>query len=220
MGARIAVRVAVLAIVLSACGDGSDSSSMPSGTEATTSVAPDTSVTTTAPGPSTTGQAPPRVTLPPSGPRGRVDPPRTEAYRLLTTGGDGCRQLFAAVEGWKIATQSEVGVPENLYYLYKAAAEACLLRWAEARADFDRLLRVDPNPTFPTTCTAEGTCERCHRLVFEWLRGQLEAYRRDPSYAPVIEKSSAASPCPTTTTSPSTSSSTTRATTTSTTLRR
>jgi hypothetical protein len=58
-------------------------------------------------------------------------------------------------------------------------------------------------------------CERCHRLVFEWLKGQLEAFRRDPSYSPTFMKSTGPSPCPASTTT-----STARAVTTTSTTRR
>jgi hypothetical protein len=109
------------------------------------------------------------------------------------------------------------GVEDRLFFLYRAAAEACLLKWADAKADFDRLEGLKPAPTFGTTCSSDDVrnCERCHHLVFEWLKGQLEAFRRDPSYAPTFMKSTAPSPCPASTTT-----STTRAVTTTSTTRR
>jgi hypothetical protein len=160
------------------------------------------------------------VTLPAGGPRGPVDPPNTPAYQLLTSGGTGCQQLLAEVNKWPRASAADPsvnGVEDRLYYLYRAAAEACLLKWADAKADFDKLMALKPAPTFGTTCSSADVrdCEKCHRLVLDWLMSQLAAYKADPGYTPTYLKSSAPSPCPEATTS------TTRAvTTTATTLRR
>ncbi len=206
----------VLLLALTACGG--------SGSEDRTSQTTDTAVSTTSEEPpstttegaTTTTRNRPRVTLPAGGPRGPVDPPGTPAYELLTSGGDGCRQLLSAIERWPLAGADVAGVEPQLYYLYRAAANACLSRWAESKADFDRLQALRPAPAFGNTCSSEDVreCERCHRLVFEWLSSQMEAFRRDPSYAPVITPSTGRSPCPS---ESSTTTSTTRAVTTSTT---
>jgi hypothetical protein len=221
-----------LLVVLAACG-GSGPSSVASGGQDTTVPSTETSVdgsTTSSTRPAaTTPPTRPRVTLPAGGPRGPVDPPNTPAYQLLTAGGSGCQQLLTAVNAWPrtSATDPSVnGVEDRLYYLYRAAAEACLLRWADAKADFDRLQKLKPAPVYGDTCSSDDVryCERCHRLVLAWLTGQLEAYNKDPAYAPTITKSSAPSPCPTATTSTSSTrvstTTTTRPLATSTTLRR
>ncbi len=203
--ARVAVAVALA--VLAACGESGSSSDVASGP-------PETTVATAPPdGPSTTEAATgttrnrPRVTLPAGGPSGPVDPPGTEAYRLLTAGGAGCRDLLTAIESqWTLDSPSGRNIEPRLFYLYRAAAKACLLRWADAKADFDRLQSLRPAPTYNTTCSGpeERYCERCHRLVLEWLTSQLEAYRRDPSYAPTIVRSTGPPPCPADTTTSTT----------------
>ena len=214
---------AVLLVVLVACG-GSRSSSLASGSQATTSSTPESSVvdtstattTTTTPAASSTTQRAttttkprPKVTLPAGGPRGPVDPPNTPAYELLTSGVTGCQQLLVAVNAWPrtSATDPSVnGVEDRLVYLYKAAAEACLLRWADAKADYDRLQALKPAATFGTTCSSDEVryCERCHRLVLDWLTSQLAAYKADPAYAPTFAKSTSPSPCPSGTSSTTT----------------
>jgi hypothetical protein len=233
MRIRAGGSVVALLVVLAACGGGSgSSSSVASGGQDTTLPTTETSIdgsttsptSTTRPA-ATTPPTRPRVTLPAGGPRGPVDPPNTPAYQLLTAGGTGCQQLLTAVNAWPrtSATDPSVnGVEDRLFYLYRAAAEACLLRWADAKADFDRLQKLKPAPTYGDTCSSDDVryCERCHRLVFEWLTGQLEAFRKDPAYSPTITKSSAPSPCPSSTTSTRPTTTTTRAVATSTTLRR
>ncbi len=224
MPGRRGCLVAVLSLVLTACGSGSSvatrsQETTSSTTETTIEVTSTTSAaptSTTRAGPSTTRPRP-QVTLPAGGPSGPVDPPGTPAYQLLTKGGNGCQELLAAVERWPRASAAnpEVnGVEDRLFYLYRGAARACLLRWADAKADFDRLQALRPGPTFGTTCSSdeERYCERCHRLVLDWLTGQLAAFRSDPAYAPTFMKSTSPSPCP----GPTSSTSTTRAVTTTT----
>jgi hypothetical protein len=159
------------------------------------------------------------VTLPPGGPKGPVDPPGTPAYELLTAGGSSCQQLLTAVNAWPRSSASDPsvnGVEDRLFFLYRAAAEACLLRWSDASADFAKLQALKPAPTFGATCSSDSEryCERCYRLVFDWLTSQLAAYRNDPTYSPVIVASTASSPCPT---EPPSSSTTVRPTSTTTT---
>lgn len=210
MAARAGIGVAVLALALVACGGGksTDASASRATTTATTPGASSTASTLL----TSTTKSHPKVTLPPGGPKGPVDPPGTPAYELLTAGGSSCRQLLTAVNAWPRTSASDPsvnGVEDRLFFLYRAAAEACLQQWSDASADFAKLQALKPAPTFGTTCSSDSEryCERCHRLVFDWLMSQLAAYRNDTTYAPDIAPSTASSPCPTE--PPSTTSTTT-----------
>ena len=155
--------------------------------------------------PATTAAPPkprPKAKLPTGGPRGPVDPPNTNAYQLLSQGGNGCQQLLNDINtrwGDPAPEDSEtLRAPPHLTYLYRAAAEACLLQWSQAKADYDRFQALKPVP-FESTCESatERYCERCHQLVLQWLTGQLAAYRSDPTYAPVfVPDTGTPSPCP------------------------
>ena len=170
-----------------------------------------TTTTTQAPATTTTARPRPKVKLPTGGPRGPVDPPDTPAYQLLTKGASGCQALYDEIKaewGNPSGTSSGNRVSPSLTYLYRGAAQACLLRWAEAKADFDRLQALG-TPSFGNTCSDEEAgvryCERCHRLVLQWLTGQLAAYKTDPAYAPVYEADTTSpSPCPTASTTTTT----------------
>jgi hypothetical protein len=232
MSRRGGCLLAVLVVLLTACG-GSGSSTVASGSSDTTqtSVEAPTTATTPAPAASSTSAGPsttkpkPKVTLPAGGPRGPVDPPNTPAYQLLTMGGTGCQQLLTEVNKWPRASAADPsvnGVEDRLFYLYRAAAEACLLKWADAKADFDKLQALKPAATFGTACSSADVrnCEKCHRLVLDWLTTQLAAYKADPTYAPTFLKSSGPSPCPESTSTTATTRAVTTTTTTTTTLRR
>jgi hypothetical protein len=154
---------------------------------------------TTAKPTTTTQKQHPKVYLPTGGPTGPVNPPGTKAYQLLAQGGDRCQQLLDVIkDSWgdpAAPDSAAIRVVPHVTYLYRAAAEACLLRFAEAKADFDRFGALNP-PPFGDTCEQGGECERCHRLVLEWLSGQMASYQSDPTYAPVYAATGAVTPPP------------------------
>ncbi len=152
--------------------------------------------TTSAPPPVPTTKPRLKVKMPTGGPKGPVDPPHTFAYELLTTG--HCQELFDKTTGSWVDLNTLVDA--QVTYLYRAAAEACLLRWADAEASYASLQGAPPVP-YGTTCDGGpqglSECELCYRLVRDWLVDQLAAYRANREYAPeFVLDSGAPSPCP------------------------
>lgn len=209
--------VVALAVVLiaAACAGGSQKANVSTSSGATTTpTATDGAVTTidvppltTAPTPDTQPEetAPPRqprrIAYPAGGARGRVDPPNTPAYQLLTSQTQsGCGELLAATETWQ-GTLATLGAPPQwTIYLYRAAANACLSNWNAAVADFDRLapLTGELSPRdggCPTDVTLTDACPSCDQAVLAWLTDVMNAYKSDPGLPPVLAGTAGAPPC-------------------------
>lgn len=154
-----------------------------------------TTVRRTEPGPPqppmTGTLAPPTTARPvtpylPSSVVDNVFPPDTPAAQLLSAG--QCSLLLQRIVGdathtpWKAPA---FPVADPVIFLYRAAAEACLSRWADAERDFRQ---VSPPPTFQTViCDSEGgsaTCVAARKLVYDWTAAMLAAHRADPAFVP------------------------------------
>jgi len=159
-----------------------------------------TTVSIVVPAPTTTAaatkKARPKVKLPTGGPKGPVEPPGTPAYQLLTKGGGECQELLAIIDASWVKGSNPAD--RAMVLLYRGAAEACLLQWDRAKADFDELQKL--HPTFGSTCDADADnrpCDLCNQLALDWLTAQVAARTQDPTYDPVIvaDTSGAPSPC-------------------------
>lgn len=196
------IQVAVTALVLSACGGGGGDGgggeqSAATVTSTATSTANTSNVATTDTSTvATTDASPgrqrdrPRIERPSGTPLGTVFPPGDPAYQLLATG--QCEELLRLIGRWRGRDDGN-DVNEDAFFLYRAAAHACLGRWAEAQRDFDRLQAL--RPRFDGDCSSSN-CERCMRAVLDWLRPLLDARRREPSIEPVFVRGTGRSPCP------------------------
>jgi hypothetical protein len=113
-----------------------------------------------------------------------VFPLNTRAYELLQQGQCGplLRQITEG-EPPKKSWAAE-GVPEAVIDLYTAASLACLSRWAEARAAFERIststLCLNPAHDFETV----EACQEQRLAVHRWTEDLLEAHDADPSFVP------------------------------------
>jgi len=206
--ARAAPPVAFV-ILVAACGGGSSKVAVgPSSGETTTSaVAPDPSSTSATPAPPTTATppGPPRppvtgsLTTPPTARRldaylptgvpDQVNPPGTEAYKLLSSG--HCEELVGQVQGdgngnggWDPTLQPD------LQNLYLAGGQACLSHWVEAEAAFrqvstSKLCGVNADLGTETSFHGDqGACEATRLRVYRWTEKLLKAHRANPTFVP------------------------------------
>jgi hypothetical protein len=177
---RVVVASSVLILLTGACGGGADPSASPATATSTSK--------TSAPVETSDGTSPeqtparPTYAYPGGGPTDPVFPPGDEAYRLLSEG--SCEELFNDTQAWDEQGVADAEGP-NTIYLYRSAAEACLARWSEAVANFDRM----SNPEFSDNCARNA--------VFEWLSRLIDARRADPDFSPIFVRSSERSTCPT-----------------------
>lgn len=131
----------------------------------------------------------------PAGLPDQIFPPGTAAYELLQQGQCGplLRQITEA-EPPTTSSWAAGGVPETLIDLYTAAGLACLSRWSEARAAFERIststLCLDPetgeldgNGSASDFETVEA-CQEQRLAVHRWTEDLLEAHDADPSFVP------------------------------------
>jgi len=128
-----------------------------------------------------------RVERPSGTPLGEVIPAGDDAYLLLSTG--RCAELLARTGTWR---DGDNEVNEDAFLLYKAAAEACLGRWADAQRDFQRLQGIGPD--FSGGCNSNN-CERCMGAVLEWLTQVLAIHQQETREVEHV-RGTKASPCP------------------------
>jgi hypothetical protein len=155
--------------------------------------------------PTTTAKAKPKVAYPAGGAVDPVFPPNDDAYGMLVQG--QCAQLLQKVSAWQ--SQGVVDVEgQDTVFLYRSIAEACLQRWSDAIADFDRLTK--PQPVFDSKC---GRTE-----AYKWLAALIAQRKADPAFTPEFVPGTGRSPCATTATT--TTSTTSRPSTTTSTAQR
>lgn len=177
----------VVVLLLAGCGGGGG------GTAGDTTVSDPASTdgqTTVTDGSGTSAKAQKvRVERPSGTPLGEVIPPGDDAYLLLSTG--RCSELLARTGSWRQGGDNQVD--KDAFFLYRAAAEACLGRWDDAQRDFQRLQGVGPD--FSGGCNSTN-CERCMRAVLEWLTQILAIRRQDTTSEVELVRGTKASPCP------------------------
>lgn len=179
---------------------GEVSTTIPTAVNPTTDV-PSSPVTTAAPAPTEdrptvetpqpVGPAPddkPRSSprsYPRGGPVDNVIPPSVDANTLLTSA-QGCTDLLGKIDGdpandepsWRAG-----GVDPSVEYLYRAAANVCLLRWIPAESAFSQI------GSLIDICDDEGDdpdCMTARSTVYEWTYELLAAHRADPNFVPVF----------------------------------
>lgn len=197
----LAVWALVLLLVASGCngGGGGEVAGGPSSTDGSADSTVGASGSTASTGGVTTARKPLRVERPSGTPDGPIFPPGTPAYRLL---GEGrCPELLEAIDGEWRRGEEIVVTDVNAFHLYRSAAEACLGRWDEARAEFDKLTAA--KPAFRGACGDSQECAPCKAAVLRWLTEQIQARKSDPGFAPVFVKGTGRSPCPGSTTTSS-----------------
>lgn len=176
---RAIVASSAVVLLAGACGGGADTSPSPAtATRTSERNAPVDTSTLMSPERS---PARPTYAYPAGGPADPMFPTEDDAYEMLSDG--RCQDLLDASQTWGSEVEEQQG--KNTIYLYRSAAEACLGRWSEAAAEFDRM----SNPDFSDNCARNA--------VFEWLRRLIDARRADPGYSPIFVTSSDRSPCPT-----------------------
>lgn len=176
-----------LLLVLPGCGGGSGGSSEETSTAALSTTTSGPAATTSGPG-GTTKRQKAMIERPSGAPLGEVFPPGDDAYLLLAKG--RCGELLKRTDTWR---QGDNQVNEDAFFLYRAAAEACLNRWDDAQKDVAKLQALAP--TFSGGCDSSN-CERCMRAVKEWLDGALAAHRKSAGSDVEYVAGTKASPCP------------------------
>ncbi len=179
---------AALVLLLASCGGGGSSGSSTATGDPGTTAVDGSATSSTEPGATTSKKKKTRIERPSGTPLGEVIPPGHDAYLLLSQG--RCSELLGLTGTWR---QGSDKVDEDVFFLYRAAAEACLQRWDAAQSDFQRLLNLDPS--FNGNCDS-ANCERCMRAVQEWLTQVLATRRSEPGSDIEYVKGTQSSPCP------------------------
>jgi len=186
----LAVILAAGFLLVAACSsnssDTSSSSSDEPSTETTAESAPPDSTATgpTVPRPEATGSAKTtRVALPPGGPVDQVFPPGTKSYQPLFDNKCDVLRSRIVADRWE-----EQGVNPRDVRLYRAAANACLKRWDQARQDRAALGNPGYDANQCPQTLAQGECEACRAAVLAWLDSVLDAQAADPSFSPIFVK--------------------------------
>jgi len=187
----LAVIVAAGFLLVAACSsnssDPSSSSSDEPSTETTAESAPPDSTATgpTVPRPDQSGGKAKSVNfaLPPGGPVDQVFPPGTKSYQPLFDNKCDVLRSRIVADRWE-----EQGVNPRDVRLYRAAANACLKRWDQARQDRAALGNPGYDANQCPQTLAQGECEACRAAVLAWLDSVLDAQAADPSFSPIFVK--------------------------------
>ena len=216
---RWVIPVGALLVVLTACADTELAAPVPGSTTGSVSATPGT------PGTPVTGRLttpPPTGTSPrlpdgvphPAGPTSRTPPPSdpylpagvpdaifppgTKAYELLS--GGQCGPLLRQIEEGETPTTvawADGRVPAAVTDLYVAAGNACLARWAPAKAAYsrvsvDKVCELDPDtgqlPSSASSFKSVAACEKTRSDVHAWTGRLLKAHDADPRYVPKFPK--------------------------------